>query len=195
MKHPYLIVFILIFSCKTKTNLPILSYKIDDSGQKKQYAITYSNFKNQLNEDFSTKTINNNVFIANFFFTRCPSICPPMRVQLIDVAKTFKKNKDFIIVSHTIDPKNDSIPILMNYAKATGVPNNKWNFVRATVKETKQQAKQYMTSFKPNEEGTDFYHSTYVALVDKQQKIRGFYNILVPIEVDRLKTDIASLID
>lgn len=195
MKLFYLLFIILCLGCQTKTALPILSYKIDVNGQRQQYQITYNNFKNQLGQDFSTKNINDKVFIANFFFTRCPSICPPMRIQLIDIANTFKASKDFIIISHTIDPKNDSIPILKNYAETTEIPDNKWQFIRGTTKITKQQAKQYMTNFKPNEDGTDFYHSTYVALVDKQQLIRGFYNILVPEEVTRLKSDINTLIN
>lgn len=195
MKYLYLLFSLLYLGCQTHTTLPVLSYKVDASGKRQQYQITYKNFKNQLGHDFSTKNISDKVFIANFFFTRCPSICPPMRIQLIDIANTFKENKDFVIISHTIDPKNDSIPVLKNYAEATEIPNNKWQFIRATTKITKQQAKQYMTNFKPNEDGTDFYHSTYVALVDKKQLIRGFYNILVPEEVARLKLDIGTLVN
>ena len=74
-------------------------------------------------------------------------------------------------------------------------PNEKWQFLRSTVENTKLQAKQFMTNFKPNEDGTDFYHSSYVALIDRNQLIRGFYNILIPEEVIRLKKDIKILLN
>jgi len=187
--------FLLVFNCENNTeDLPVLSFTISDSGEKVNYSISYNNFTNQLGDSFTTQQLKNNISIANFFFTRCPSICPPMRNELIDVANTFKNEENFIIISHTIDPKNDSIPILKNYAIATGIPNEKWQFLRSTVENTKLQAKQFMTNFKPNEDGTDFYHSSYVALIDRNQLIRGFYNILIPEEVIRLKEDISILL-
>ncbi|MEZ4802572.1 MAG: SCO family protein [Gelidibacter sp.] len=172
-----------------------MSYKIDESGKKINYTITYENFTNQLSETFSTDAIKNKVCIANFFFTRCPSICPPMRTKLITIADTFNSNDDFLIISHTIDPENDSIEVLKNYSDATGIPPEKWQFVRSTLDNTRQQANLFMTNFKPNEEGTDFYHSSYVALVDKKQQIRGFYNLLVNEEVERLTYDIKFLLN
>lgn len=185
----------MFFGCQSNSEeLPILSYKIDDSGNKHNYLVTYDGFYNQLGESFATENIQNKVVIANFFFTKCPSICPPMRTSLISIAKDFEKKDDFLIVSHTIDPENDSIEVLQNYSEATGIPLEKWQFVRSSTENTRQQANLFMTNFKPNEDGTDFYHSSYVALVDKNQQIRGFYNILVAEEVNRLKIDITSLL-
>jgi protein SCO1/2 len=196
MKHYILFVLVFCFSCGSKTKeLPILSYKIDASGERKTYAITYDGFTNQLAASFTTDAIKDKIFIANFFFTTCPSICPPMRTQLIAIARQFENSDDFLIVSHTIDPEKDTVPVLRAYAEGTGIANDKWQFLRSSIDETKAQASQYMTNFKPNEAGTDFYHSSYVALVDSNQWIRGFYNILVPEEVQRLKTDIRALIN
>ncbi len=171
-----------------------MSYKIDETGTKTYYAITYKNFTNQLGESFSTDNIQNKVVIANFFFTRCPSICPPMRTKLIEIADQFKNENDFLIVSHTIDPENDSVEVLKIYSEATSVPSQTWQFVRSSSVNTRLQANLFMTNFKPNEDGTDFYHSSFVALVDKKQQIRGFYNVLVQEEVERLKDDIKSLL-
>ncbi|MGJ8593891.1 MAG: SCO family protein [Aquaticitalea sp.] len=187
--------FLIFFGCHSDSKeLPVLSYKINHDGEKVNYTVTYDNFTNQLGQPFSTRNIQNKVVIANFFFTRCPSICPPMRTEFIKIAESFQSEDDFMIVSHTIDPKNDTIEVLKNYAAATEIPLEKWQFVRASDEHTKDQAKQYMTNFKPNENGTDFYHSSYVALVDKNQQIRGFYNILVNVEVERLKEDINFLL-
>ena len=116
-----------------------------------------------------------------------------MRTQLIEVANSFN-HKDFLILSHTIDPKHDSTNVLKTYSDATGIPASKWQFLNASETETKLLAKQYMTNFKPTKDGEDFYHSSFIALVDKSQQIRGFYNILVAEEVKRLKTDIEILL-
>ena len=193
MKIVLLFCFYFLVSCNSNDkNLPVLSYKIDGSGNKSYYTINYKEFTNQLDEDFK---VSDKVFIANFFFTRCPSICPPMRLQLIDIAETFKNENDFIIISHTIDPENDTAPILKDYQEATGIKSSKWQFLRSTVENTKLQAELYMTNFKPNQDGTDFYHSSYVALVDREQQIRGFYNILAATDVERLKKDINILLN
>lgn len=195
MKSSLFIIFIFVLGCQSNPKeLPVLSYKIDDNGKKIDYSITYEDFTNQLDESFSTETIKNKVFVANFFFTKCPSICPPMRTSLMEIAETFKNNEDFLIISHTIDPENDSVDVLKNYSEATGISSKEWQFVRSSIENTRHQANLYMTNFKPNEDGTDFFHSSYVALVDKNQQIRGFYNSLVEEEVSRLKTDISSLL-
>jgi protein SCO1/2 len=186
--------FLLVLNCNTPSKeLPILSYKIDASGNQNFYNITYEGFTNQLGNSFSTEDIQNKICIANFFFTRCPSICPPMRTELISIAEAFSENENVMFISHTIDPKHDSIPVLKGYSEATGIPNSKWQFIRASEEQTKLQAATYMTNFKPNEDGSDFYHSSFVALVDQKQHIRGFYNVLIKEDVERLKTDIQSL--
>jgi len=189
--------FILIVSCKSESHtLPVKSYKINQEGVKEYYRITYSgDFVNQLGEEFvDVAHLENKVFIANFFFTRCPSICPPMRQQLISISESINDD-DFLIISHTIDPTNDTPQILKEYAESTGISFNRWQFLTATEAQTKAQAKQYMTNFKPNEDGTDFYHSSYVALVDKNRMIRGFYDVLKPKEVELLKEDAKLLLD
>jgi len=194
MKRLVLICFIIL-SCNNKADkLPILSYTMNDSGVKDYYGINYSNFKNQLNDDFIDSNLNDKVFIANFFFTRCPSICPPMRQQLIGISESIDDD-NFLIVSHTIDPTNDTPEVLKNYAEVTGISSDRWQFLTASEEHTKAQAQQYKTNFKPNEDGTDFYHSSYVALVDNDRMIRGFYDLLKPKEVELLKEDIEVLLD
>lgn len=192
----YILILSVLFGCQSNSEeLPVLSYKIDDDGKKVNYSVTYEGFTNQLSDSFSTKNIESKVFIANFFFTRCPSICPPMRNELLSIAGTFKSDEDFMIVSHTIDPDNDSVEVLKKYADVTEIPSNKWQFVRSSEENTREQANQYMTNFKPNEDGADFFHSSYVVLVDKKKQIRGFYNLLVVEEVERLKIDVRTLLN
>lgn len=189
------IIALLLISCASKVEeLPILSYKINAEGKKETYSISYASFINQDNKVVSTKSIKDKIVLANFFFTSCPSICPLMRTELIDVAKAFLNEDSVLLISHSIDPKNDTIEVLKNYAETTEIPNSKWWFVNSSEANTKELASQFMTNFRPNEAGTDFYHSSYVALLDKNQRIRGFYNILIPEEVVRLKVDIQTLV-
>ncbi len=195
MRLRVLFIVVLFISCQSQTeDLPILSYTINSKGEKETYSITYSDFINQDGKQVTTETIQNKIVVANFFFTRCPSICPPMRTEFIDVAKEFLEEESFLLVSHSIDQKNDTIEALKKYSDATEIPSYKWLFVTSTEEDTRQQAKQFMTNFRPNEDGTDFYHSSYVALLDKNQRIRGFYNILIPEDVERLKANIKMLL-
>lgn len=193
LRFLFLLGLVILFTCETQSKqLPILSYTVNDQGVKSYYQITYSNFINQHNEEF--KTPNDKVYIANFFFTRCPSICPPMRYQLTNLADSFS-SENFMIISHTIDPNYDTPAVLKTYAESTGIDHKKWQFLNGSEENTKAQANQFKTNFRPNEEGTDFYHSSFVALVDRENRIRGFYDLLVPREVDLLKRDIQLLLD
>ena len=188
--------FLLIsFSnCKKSTKeLPVLSYKIDNTGTKSYYKIHYEGFINQLGEPFEMKE--NKIYLANFFFTRCPSICPPMRTQLISLAEEFLEVNDVILISHTIDPEHDSISVLKTYSKATGIADSKWQFLRSSEEKTKLLAESYMTNFRQNEDGSDFYHSSFIVLVDQNKQIRGFYNSLLPSEIERLKEDMRQLLN
>lgn len=192
----FFFLILIIFSCKPEEKtLPILNFKINDDGIKEYYTITYDGFVNQFNNEFTTVDLKDKVSIANFFFTRCPSICPPMRQELIKISEAVKDHQDFMMISHTIDMTNDTVDVLQTYWQATGVPAERWQFLRGTEAVAKAQAKQYMTNFKPNEDGTDFYHSSFVALIDKQQQIRGFYNTSTPVDMDRLIEDIKLLLD
>ncbi|MCO4822855.1 MAG: SCO family protein [Flavobacteriaceae bacterium] len=195
MNLRFLVCFILTFvsGCNSATiDLPILSYKIDASGQKTFYNIDYDDFTNQLGDPF--EMAKHKIYLSNFFFTRCPSICPPMQTELISIAQEFLDEENITLVSHTIDPKHDTISVLKTYAEAIGIPAKKWQFIRASEEKTKLQAKMYMTNFKPYADGSDFYHSSFVTLVDQKQQIRGFYNVLLREEVERLKKDIRSLL-
>lgn len=168
-RRSFYLILTLLWSCNDiPKELPVLSYTIDAAGSKSYYKIDYEGFTNQLGNSFSSERIQGKICIANFFFTRCPSICPPMRTALISIAETFSEDDTVMLISHTIDPKHDSISVLKTYAEATGIPHNKWQFLRASEEKTKHQAQTYMTNYKPNEDGSDFYHSSFVALVDKQ---------------------------
>lgn len=196
MKINSVIFFLMMvcFSCSKERTLPVLNNYIDDYGVRKNYLINDYHFTTQLGEKFTVKNTKGKVYIANFFFTKCSSICPPMREKLIDIA-TAVKNEKFILVSYTIDIKSDSISVLNKYSEETSISKNKWFFLKGSPEELASISKKFRTSFTKYQNSTDFYHSSYVAIVDTKQQIRGFYDLLNNEAVTLLKEDINLLLN
>src|SRR5476651_2181389 len=86
------------------------------------------NYINQYGDSINNKNLDGNIYVADFFFTTCPSICPVMHRNMLDVYNTFKNTPNFKILSHTIDPQHDSVPLLKKYADKLGVTGNTWWF-------------------------------------------------------------------
>lgn len=189
-----LLILILFISCSQEKKLPILNNYIDDNGIRKNYLINDYYFTTQLGKEFTVENTKNKAYIANFFFTRCSSICPPMRKKLIDIATTIK-DENFILVSYTIDNKNDSISVLDKYSDGTSISKDKWYFLKGSTEELASISTKFRTSFTKHEKSNDFYHSSYVALIDTKQQIRGFYDLLNNEAVTLLKKDINLLLN
>lgn len=154
-------------------------------------------FVNQYNEKVTEETVKNKIYIVDFFFTTCQSICPIMSTELERVYKKFGNNKDVLILSHTVSPEEDSVKVLMNYAKLHGVKNKQWHFLTGEKKHLYDMARQgYLLN---NESGKgdvdDFIHTQNFALVDKERHLRGFYDGTDSVEVTRLISDIKLLIE
>lgn len=198
MKFIHLIIvcsfFLINCTDHKESDLPILSFKLNNQGQKDFYKIDNFSFLNQDSIIITPSSTKGKVHTANFFFTSCPSICPKMREVHIEIANTYKNEADFIQLSFSIDPKRDSVQKLKNYIATTDIKTNQWQLLRGNDRDLEIMADLLKTNFKPNEDGTDFYHSSYVALIDKQQQIRGFYNLLNPKEVKLLKSSINELL-
>lgn len=189
-----IILFLVFVSCNNQSKeLPIHNYTKGSNGSMKYYNIGEFLFKDQLGNDFTPKNIQDKIYVANFFFTKCPSICPPMNDALKELAKTFINENEFIMVSHTIDPDNDTTEVLKLYAEGIEIASDKWFFVNGTKAATKTIATKYMTSFRKTIDGSDFYHSSIAILIDKNKDIRGFYNTLIPNEMQQLEEDIRFL--
>lgn len=154
-------------------------------------------FINQYNEKVTEETVKNKIYITDFFFTTCQSICPIMSSQLERVYQEFKNNKDILILSHTVSPEEDSVNVLMDYANLHGVKDKQWLFLTGEKKHLYDMAR---TSYLLNNEvgngdDEDFIHTQNFALVDKEKHLRGFYDGTDSIEVTRLITDIKVLIE
>ena len=191
----FILTALIVFSCKEDTaSLPILSYNYIN-GKKELYKIDDFEFLNQDGNLITSNDTEGYVHTMNFFFTSCPSICPPMRIKQQDIAAAFSSKRNFKQYSISIDFEKDSISQLKRYANKNDIDSKQWELLRASSQlQLQTLATKLKTNFKPNEDGTDFYHSSYVALIDKEQYIRGFYNILLEEEVALLKTDINILL-
>ena len=135
-------------------------------------------FTNQDGEIVTGKAMDGKIYVADFFFTTCPTICPIMKKNMLDVYKKYKDNPDVSILSHSIDPDHDSVAILKKYADDLGVSGTKWQFVtgdREKIYDIGQ--KHYLVSARedPNEPG-GYLHSGHFVLIDKNKHIRGMYD-------------------
>ncbi len=137
------------------------------------------------------------IYVADFFFTSCPSICPIMSKNLLTVYQKYKGNPEVAIVSHTIDPKHDTIPVLKKYAEKLGVNDNQWHFLLGAQDTVYQLAKDGYLSFAAEDSTVSggITHSGYFILVDKQQHIRGAYDGTDETQVKKLLSDMDILLN
>ena len=151
---------------------------------------------NQLGDTVSQKTFDNKIYIADFFFTTCPGICLKMTGNMVKVQEAFKDDPEVLLLSHSVTPSIDAVPILKNYAEKNGVINNKWHLVTGDKTEIYNLGRnQY---FVENDLGVpkdinDFLHTENFLLIDKNKHIRGIYNGLNRASIAQLITDIKAL--
>lgn len=137
------------------------------------------------------------IYVAEYFFTTCKSICPVMNDNLKRVYKEFRNRKDFLILSHTVDPETDSVPFLKQYADAHGVNDDRWKFVTGDKKKLYEIARKgYLLNAEEGNGGEeDFIHTQNFALIDKEHHIRGFYDGTDSLEINRMIQDIRILLN
>jgi protein SCO1/2 len=144
---------------------------------------------------FVDSMIRGKIVVADFFFATCKTICPDMSAQLRRVQKKFRDDPEIIIVSHTVNPEKDSVEALLAYAGKFGAISGKWYFLTGDKKNLYGLAgKSYFITAVETEGGPeDFIHSEQFVLLDKQSRIRGYYDGTDPAETDRLMDEIAVL--
>ncbi|HTD98037.1 MAG TPA: SCO family protein [Mucilaginibacter sp.] len=156
---------------------------------------TIAKFKtvNQYGDSISNKSLDGEIYVADFFFTTCPSICPIMHRNMLNVYNAFKGKGDIKIISYTIDPKHDSVPVLKKYADKLGVSGNTWWFLQGKKEEIYKLSESYLVR-KPEEDAKEqFIHDGSFLLVDKQKRVRGSYDGTDPKQVDQMIADIKEL--
>ena len=151
---------------------------------------------NQLGDSISEKTFEDKIYVTDFFFTSCPGICPKMTNNMLLVQKEFEKDNDVLLLSHSVTPQYDSVPILKHYADAKGVIPNKWHLVTGNRNEIYDLGR--FGYFVEEDLGIpkgedDFLHTENFVLVDKNRHIRGIYNGLNKTAISQLIADIKTL--
>ena len=153
-------------------------------------------FVSQYGDTVTAKALDNKIYVADFFFTSCPTICPKMKVQLKRVYEKFKGNPDVMLLSHTIDPAHDSVAVLKEFASNLGVTGKQWLFVtgdRDKIYDIGQHS--YMVTAQADSTAPGgVVHSGAFILVDKAKHIRGIYDGTTEEGVDKLMNDMERLL-
>ncbi len=189
---------VLIMGCDLDQNkkLPYLGRKEINGNDTIYHTIANFRFVNQDSNFVTKETFDGQIYVADFFFTSCPTICPIMKTQMLRVYESYKDNGQVGILSHSIDPKHDTVAVLREFAGRLGVESKKWHFVTGDKEEIyKIGQTSYMVSAveDPSEPG-GFIHSGAFILVDKKRRIRGIYDGTKEDQVDRLMTDMDILL-
>ncbi len=145
----------------------------------------------------SNNSLKGNVYVADFFFTSCPTICPTMKQQMLRVYDRFQDSSNFLLVSHTIDPEYDTVALLKDYSNRLGVETSKWVFLTGDkdhIYELAESSYMVVAADEPDAPG-GYIHSGAFILVDKDQQIRGVYDGTVQEQVDLLMKDINWLLN
>ncbi len=173
-----------------EVKLPVMSY------------VQNFSFTDQNGQPVTQNNVDNKVYVTNYFFTTCKGICPKMNFNLKGVYDQFKNDKDFAIISHSSMPETDSVALLKAYEDKM-LPNDhdnaaKWYFVTGNKDSLYKMARQsyLLDNPKNNNENINeaFIHTQFIALVDKQNRVRGIYDGLKPDEITRLEKDISNLL-
>jgi protein SCO1/2 len=158
----------------------------------KYHTIGNFSFINQNGKTITQKNYEGKIYVADFFFTTCGSICPKMTSNMEDVQKAFLNNPKVMLLSHTVTPEIDSVPVLKKYAVSKGIDDSKWNLVTGDKKEIYSLARKSYLAVKLGkpEELYDMVHTENFVLVDTRKRVRGFYDGTKKEEIKRLIDDI-----
>ena len=162
---------------------------------KKYHTIGDFELVNQNGDTITHKTYSDKIYIADFFFTTCPTICPVMTANMADIQEVIKTDPEVMLLSHSVTPDIDSVPQLKKYALEKGVIGSKWNLVTGSKKEIYELArKSYLAVLTDGDGGPyDMIHTENFILVDKERRIRGFYDGTSKDEIDQLLSDLEVL--
>ncbi len=169
---------------------------VDSTIQHKKKYHTIANFKliNQNGDTITQDDYQDKIYIADFFFTTCQTICPIMTDQMHRIQEEIINDEEVLLLSHSVTPEIDSVAQLKRYAVEKGVNDNKWNLVTGDRKQIYDLArKSYLVVKNDDSEDYGMVHTENFALIDKKKQIRGIYNGISATSVDSLIQDIKRL--
>lgn len=174
-----------LFACQPKVKkLPILGHDKVVDGKTVHHSIPDFSFTNQYGKTINNEFYKGKTYVATFFFTTCPTICPVVSRQMLRIYDKYETNPEILLLSHTLDPKRDTVNALKNYAENLEVKAPKWNFVTGDKKEIRGIVDDYF-NIVVDDEGAPggINHSGKIVLVDREGHIRSFCEGTDPDEV------------
>lgn len=190
---PFLIYLAYNYVLRTGSSLPYYGVSEGEG----EYKVVEYDLLTQDSISFTNADVEGKLQVVNFFFTVCPTICPSMMRNLLTVEHEFEKEKDFIILSHTVDPVRDTPSKLKRYGEKLGINEDKWVLLTGTKKDLYYMARSgyFVTAIEgPGGGDEDFIHSELLILVDQQGHIRGYYEGTDEKSVKKLINDIRLLL-
>ena len=165
---------------------------VDNNGDTTYHKIPDFSFINQNGEEVTLANFEDKIFVVDFFFTTCPTICPKMSSNIAYLQKSFKNHGDEVkFLSHTVDPIHDSVEVLKEYSKVYEAKDDVWHMVTGDKQKLYNQAKEGYKIIA--DDGDGFSHSEKLILVDKNKNIRGYYDGTNEEEVENLLSEIMIL--
>lgn len=163
--------------------------------KKKYHKIADFSLTNQNGESITEDTYKDKIYVADFFFTTCQTICPIMTDHMVLIQNAIKDDKDIMLLSHTVTPEIDTVAQLKKYALEKGVIDSKWNLVTGNKKEIYNLARKSYLAVKDDGTGDeyDMIHTENFMLIDKKRQIRGYYDGTNPEDISRLLEEIEIL--
>lgn len=151
---------------------------------------------NQEGEPFSEKNLEGKIYVADFFFTSCPGICPKMTANMSMLQEEYVSDEEVLLISHSVTPDMDSVEVLKRYAEEKGVNSKTWHLLtgdRAAIYDLGRNQYFVEEDLGLEKDPDDFLHTENFVLVDKNRHIRGIYNGLNKTALKQLITDIETL--
>ncbi len=163
--------------------------------KKKYHTIADFSLINQNGKTITQKDYDDKIYVADFFFTTCPTICPLMTKNMADIQRRIQNDTLVKLLSHTVTPEIDSVPQLKKYAIEKGVNDTKWNLVTGDKKQIYELARKSYLAVQSDGDGGpyDMIHTENFILVDKEKRIRGFYDGTNSDEIEQLMVDLEIL--
>ena len=188
---------ILVGCSKTDKKLPVIGHPTITGNDTVYSTIKPFTFLSQDSAVVTGKTFDNKIYIADFIFLSCTSICPIMTSEMEKVYEVFKTNPHIFFLSHTIDPENDTIPRLKAFAEGLEVDGHKWSFVTGEKDSIYSMAENsyFATAYSDQSSPGNYIHSGGLLLVDIHKQIRGVYDGTNPKETERLIADLRTLLN
>ena len=188
--------YCLLVSCGQKEKeLPIFGQREVAGTDTIYHTIAPFRFIDQDSVEVNKSTFEGNIYVADFFFTSCRTICPIMKTQMLRVYELTAAMPDVLLLSHTIDPEYDTVALLHDFANRLGVESKKWHFVTGAKDSIYKiaQTSYFATAMEDKTEPDGFIHSGAFLLIDKQARIRGKYDGTKEEDINRLIVDIKRL--